>query len=200
MVICFGWFIASSVSAMFNGFPVDRSFSDGNLGALLLMECLLGTAALWYLHGRGYSLASLLPSPTVQGSFLGAGLAIAAMMAWWAVSQLFSRDLLESQPVVQMAARAHPSLIYVIAISMVNGLYEETFLTGYLVRVFSASGATFAVGLSLLVRVLYHLYQGPVGAVSVLVFGLVVSAFYWRTRVLWPVVFAHTLVDVVALH
>lgn len=46
---------------------------------------------------------------------------------------------------------------------------KRRFWLGYLVRGFAAVGASFAIGLSLLVRVLYHLYQGPLGAVSVLV-------------------------------
>jgi uncharacterized protein len=122
-----------------------------------------------------------------------------ALGAWALLAQLFSADELAAQPIAEIASHAHPSLVWVIALSMINGLYEETFLLGYLVRGFAAVGASFAIGLSLLVRVLYHLYQGPLGAVSVLVFGVVVGCYYWRTRSLWPAVFAHTLADVVAL-
>jgi membrane protease YdiL (CAAX protease family) len=43
---------------------------------------------------------------------------------------------------------------------------------------------------------LYHIYQGPVGALSVLVFGLVLSLFYLRTGRLFPVVVAHVIADV----
>ena len=44
---------------------------------------------------------------------------------------------------------------------------------------------------------LYHLYQGPLGAVWVLGFGLVMSLYYVRTRKLFPVVIAHVLADIV---
>ena len=89
--------------------------------------------------------------------------------------------------------------MFILALSLLNGLYEETFLLGYLIRGFSAAGASFALGLNVLVRLLYHLYQGPMGAVSVVIFGLVVGYYYWRTRVLWPAVFAHMLADVLGL-
>ena len=98
-----------------------------------------------------------------------------------------------------MVVNRHVTLPAIIALAMVNGLYEETFLLGYLQRGFLAAGPSFAIGLSVLVRVLYHLYQGPLGALSVLLFGLVVSLFHWRTGKLWPVVFAHTLADAFAL-
>jgi membrane protease YdiL (CAAX protease family) len=49
----------------------------------------------------------------------------------------------------------------------------------------------------LLVRVLYHLYQGPVGAVWVLAIGLVFGLYFMRTNQLWPPVFAHILWDIV---
>lgn len=77
----------------------------------------------------------------------------------------------------------------------VNGLYEETFLTGYLLPAFGAVSAPFAVGGTALIRSLYHLYQGPAGVVAVLAFGIVCSVYYWRTRKLWPVVFAHMFAD-----
>jgi membrane protease YdiL (CAAX protease family) len=72
-------------------------------------------------------------------------------------------------------------------------------LLGYLMRGFAEAGASFALGLSVLVRLLYHLYQGPLGAVSVVVCGLVLGAAYWRTRRLWPVALAHALIDMIAL-
>ena len=197
--LCFGWFIASSIAAVASGFPTSRQFSDASFVGLVSMELVLGSLALMLLRYRGHSIPQLLPSPTWRGSLLGAGLFIAAMLAWSFVARVFSAQELAAQPIAEMAAKANVSLPVVVVVSLVNGLYEETFLVGYLVRGFAALGASMAVGLSLLVRVLYHLYQGPIGAVSVLVYGLVVTVYFWRTRALWPVVFAHVLADVVAL-
>jgi len=84
----------------------------------------------------------------------------------------------------------------VLAMSVVNGLYEEVFLLGYLQSALERFGLAFAVGASLLVRVAYHTYQGPAGAVSVLAFGLILSAYFARRRSLWPVVSAHMFADI----
>lgn len=195
VALCFGWFIFSSLAAVAAGFPSGGSFNDSSLFTLVLIECVLGALALAFLRYRGYSLSRLLPSPTWQGCLVGLLLLVAANFVCLLVLQALPSYQNTDQPIEKMVEHSHPSVLALIVLSMVNGLYEETFLLGYLVRGFSSIGAPFALGISSLVRLTYHLYQGPVGAVSVLVFGLVLSLFYWQTRSLWPAVFAHTLAD-----
>jgi membrane protease YdiL (CAAX protease family) len=75
-------------------------------------------------------------------------------------------------------------------------LFEELFLTGYLLRALIRFGASIAIGVPVLVRALCHLYQGPLGTMSVIGAGVVLGAYYWRKRQLWPVVFAHIFADI----
>jgi membrane protease YdiL (CAAX protease family) len=82
---------------------------------------------------------------------------------------------------------------------MVNGTYEEVFLLGFLQRGLRSYGLSIAVGVAVLVRVLYHLYQGPVGTLWVLGFGAVFSLYYLRSEQLWPPAFAHILWDIIPL-
>jgi membrane protease YdiL (CAAX protease family) len=199
IAISFGWFISWSVMAVMNGFPSSASLSDAALAGMMLTELMFGAMALAFLHLRGYQLKELLPSPSWRGCLDGMVVCAVAFAACMAVSQLIPPSGDTIQPIAQIVANAKPSLGVVVLLSMLNGLYEETFLLGYLVRGFAPSGASFALGISVLVRLLYHLYQGPNGAVSVVVFGLVLSAAYWRTRQLWPAVVAHALADVLAL-
>ena len=44
----------------------------------------------------------------------------------------------------------------------------------------------------------YHLYQGFGGFVGNLVMGLIFGRIWQRTNRLWPLIIAHTLLDVVA--
>lgn len=85
----------------------------------------------------------------------------------------------------------------IVPLAIVNGAYEEVFLLGFLMRGLRRFGASNAIGVSLLVRLLHHMYQGPLGALSVLVFGGVLSIFYWRKGQLFPAVFAHVLAHIV---
>ncbi len=86
-----------------------------------------------------------------------------------------------------------------VALAVVNGSYEEIFLLGVLVRGLRGFGLSVAVGLPLLVRVLYHVYQGPLGVVSVAAAGLVMTLSYVATGRLWPAVLAHMLLDLLPM-
>lgn len=192
--LCFGWFILGSLQAVASGFPT-HPFTDVSFFGIIASEIMLAAAALGYLHVRGHDLANLVPNPTVAGTLVGVGLFVAGSLASWALTSVFAGPHSPTQPIEQMVAHATISFAPLVGVSLVNGLYEETFLVGYLQRALEASGVSFALGVSLLIRVLYHLYQGPIGAVSVLGFGIVLGFYYFRTKQLWPLVSAHILAD-----
>ena len=192
--ICFGWFILLSIQAVAAGFPIEK-FDDASLLSIAAAEIVLGTLALAFLRFRGHSLAPLVPLPTAVGCLVGLALFLASWVASWPVDLMLGAKNLVAQPIEQMVEGAEISMPSVVVVSIVNGLYEEVFLIGYLLRALENLGAPFAIGATVLVRVLYHLYQGPVGAVEVLVFGLIFAVYFWRTRKLWPLVFAHIIAD-----
>jgi len=49
------------------------------------------------------------------------------------------------------------------------------------------------------VRLLYHLYQGPIGVLTAVPMGLLYGYIYSRTRQLWPMIVAHVLLIIVSL-
>lgn len=160
------------------------------------MESVFGAIALLVLYMRGYDLSTLYPNPSLAGFGFGIGLYIAGLIASWIAIAPFLASQ-PSQPIDALVSSATVSLPSVIAVALVNGAYEEIFLLGFLLKGLRGYGLSLALGLSLLVRVLYHLYQGPLGAVSVLAFGLVLSLYYVKTNDLFPVVFAHVLADII---
>ena len=79
-----------------------------------------------------------------------------------------------------------------------NALLEETVVLGYAVtrlRQIGWSGPA-AVGTSAVLRGTYHLYQGWGGFAGNLAMGLFFGWLFLRWRRTWPMVIAHTLVDV----
>ena len=84
--------------------------------------------------------------------------------------------------------------------STVNGMFEELFVAGYIITALrEARGVWMAINVSTVVRLLYHLYQGPVGVVTIVPMGLLYGFVYARTRQLWPLMFAHVLIDIIGL-
>lgn len=200
--ICFGWFIFISIESVAAGFPDAYStITDGDLIALVEFELIVTAAALLYLRLRGHDLKLLLPKPTLKGSLMGFGLYIVTLFASITLVTLAAGVYTPtSAPTVEAVfGDAVVTLYPVLVLSIVNGLFEEVFLLGYLQNAFDRSGTAFAIGVVVLVRLLYHLYQGPYGAVSVLGFGIVLGIYYAYTKRLWPAVFAHVIADILGL-
>ena len=194
-VICFGLFILWSIQAVLSGFP-DAKFSDSGNGWMIGLELILATAAVLYLRARNFEISTLYPHPTVRGSLLGVGLFFAAWVVGIIVTAPFYSP--ENRQVIDFTFSS-TSLLSIILLAMVNGAFEEVFLLGVLVRGLRGFGLSLAIGLPLLVRLLYHLYQGPLGMVWVLSVGATLTLSYLVTQRLWPSVFAHTLWDIVPI-
>lgn len=81
-----------------------------------------------------------------------------------------------------------------------NGAAEEILVVGYLLvrlRQIGVPPAAALIGTAVL-RGSYHLYQGFGGGVGNLAMGIVFALWWMRTRRLWPLILAHTLLDVFA--
>ena len=195
VIICFGWPIVGSVWAMLAGFPAPP-FNDAAFAGVVVEELILGGVALAYLRLRGHELAALVPRPTALGSLVGLGLYALTALIFWAAYWLAGTPETSAEPIEKMIAAGSVSLPWLLAGSIVNGLFEEVFLTGYLLRALIPYGVIIAIGAPVLVRAVSHLYQGPLGTMSVIGVGVVFGAYYWRKRQLWPVVFAHIFADI----
>ena len=195
---CFGWFILVSAQAVASDFS-PQPFTDDSLLGLIVREAVYAGVALCYLHARGYRVAELLPVPSAGGSLVGLALFVATALVCWPIYAAVSVAQSAPQPIEEMMAGARLSLAPIVAMSVVNGLYEEVFLLGYLQSALERFGLGFAVSASLLVRMAYHTYQGPGGTASALAFGLVLAVYFARRRKLWPVAFAHILADIQGL-
>ena len=64
---------------------------------------------------------------------------------------------------------------------------------------FRRYGDLVAGSISAALRVLAHVYQGPLALVTVLPVAVLFTLYYARTRRLWPVIVAHAFQDTLAL-
>lgn len=90
--------------------------------------------------------------------------------------------------------------VLTIAVSIVNPICEEALLCGYMITALRQRGlAPLGVGLSVGVRTFFHLYQGVVGMIFIIPFGMIIAWFYLTRGRLWPLIVAHVLFDFIPL-
>lgn len=197
VVGAFGLFVAGSVLAFFDpSGPVP--ISNGQLQSVIIYELAVAAILLTFLRIREWTLQSFGVDPSLQGTLVGVGLAAVAYLAYVVVI-LISGGL--SPHVTQVIANQKlvaPGLnvALVIAASIVNPIFEELFVCGYVVTALREHrGFWTAVNVSIAIRLLYHLYQGPIGVLSIIPLGFVFAYWYGRTGRLWPLIVAHAIFD-----
>ena len=170
---------------------ITRGVAQGALGLYLLWHAGFNLSRRLGLDrrrpgwdaGLGFGLAALIGIPGLGlyllSQHLGFSLTVQASTmtdVWWRV------------PVT-------------VLIAVENGLLEEILVVGYLTtRLQQLRWPTVAViAGSAFLRGTYHLYQGYGAFVGNAIMGIVFAWFYLRFRRLWPLVLAHSLIDIVTL-
>ncbi len=197
-LISFGAFMLWSFQSMAAGFP-EYGGSDDSFISLIVVELVMGCIAIAVLKFREYPIESLVPPREWRFLAYGALLYLVAAVISAIPDYAFGSLTTHAEVADRVFSGIKVSFLTIIGVSIVNGIYEEVFLLGYLQRTFTRSGAAVAIGMSVLVRALCHTYQGPSGVVGVCLFGLVLGIYYWKTRDLTSCIVAHMLADFVGL-
>jgi len=197
----FAYFCLGSVlSALFPG--TKPPISQSHLAFLVIYESVVLLLLGSMLYLRGWTLNRIGLKITGKDTVVGIGLALVGyagfVAVWWTAAAC---GIHASYPgSIQEIASHGLDLSSVIAVSILNPIYEETFLCGYILTD-AKENKHLAAGMSvsLAIRLIYHLYQGSVGVLVVIPLGLAFSIWYARTGRLWPVIVAHGLFDVTGL-
>jgi CAAX protease family protein len=201
LVGALGYFCLGSLVAVL--FPrATPPITQAHLVRLLAYESIV-LVVLWaFLRVRGWTPKRIGLKANTSDPFIGIGLAIADYAAyitvWWlAVSLGAHPNYAGTYRELAVHGLALPT---VIAASILNPIYEELFVCGYVVTVAKEHNRiTAGINISVAIRLLYHLYQGSVGVLGIIPSGLIFALWYARTGRLWPVVVAHALFDVTGL-
>jgi membrane protease YdiL (CAAX protease family) len=178
-------------------------FTNAELLATIIFEVVQLGFLAWFLRIRGWTLERFGLGFSWSGTLVGLLLLVATYGLVAGVQQLaqgvFNYDL---QDAIERAPKADKDLSVqlVFLVSVVNGIFEELFVAGYIITAITPRrGMWTAINASVVVRLLYHLYQGPIGVLTIVPMGLLYGYLYSRTRQLWPLIVAHVLLDIVAL-
>jgi membrane protease YdiL (CAAX protease family) len=152
----------------------------------------------WIGRVRGWSIRQLGFHPNWRQTIMGILLFFAVIIILLGVAagifMFVPRSLLSHGPSVAVGL----SYVGILATGIINPVFEEVFLCGYIIQKLAEKGAGEAIGFSVLLRFLCHVHLG-VASLGPLVAGLVFGYLFWRYRQLWPLVVAHSLVDFLAL-
>jgi uncharacterized protein len=200
VAVAFGYAILGSVMLLFsesNSPPI----SSAALFSLLIYEgCVL--VILWgFLTMRGWTFEAVGLRLSFQGVLTGVGLAVGiwvAMAILWLPVAILVPSVHQSAVSANIVSKGLP-LPLVAAVSLLNPVYEEIFVCGYLITVIEKmKGVATAVNASVAIRLLYHLYQGA-PAIAIVPIGLIFAIYFIRSRQLWPIVVAHGINDFASL-
>lgn len=199
VAIAFGFPIWSSTSAVVSG-DLAASFSGPSLWAMVFYELLvlaLLVPLLWFRGWRPQALGLRWQGREILAGF---GLLLACIVACYPLQWLGAFMAEDLNPPMDALVAGRLPLAAVVAISLVNPIFEELLVCAYVIRAVPRRyGPAVAVNVSVAIRASYHLYQGPVGALSLVVVGLILGWWFARTGRLWPAIIAHGLMDLVAL-
>ena len=191
-LLCFGPFAARSIVEL-----AERKtlllFDDRRALFIIGVELVAGSLALLLLRSRGWTAGEF-------GLRVSSAQTIAGMLLLLGTSMIAS-TLLLAAPGARAATDVQVQLTWpvVIALTLINPLYDELFGVAYVVRATESHGAAFAVTLSTAIRFICHLEQGPVAALTILPLGLIFAIVYWRWRLIWPLIVAHGVMDFMGL-
>lgn len=200
LLVAFGWFIYVSLHHFLFGIP---GFVVSNAGKfrLVALEVVLFASLGYFLYERGWTLERIGLKPTWTDTGIGIGLALAVYLtSWLARSALYEvSPSFAGAAVIHGTVLSNPSPVALLAVAAVNPLYEEFFVSGYIITSLKEKyGTLLAVNTSFTIRILYHLYQGIGGLFAIVPMGLLFAAWYASTRRLWPLIVGHAALNLYA--
>jgi hypothetical protein len=161
-----------------------------------------GSLGAYLVYRSGVKLAGIGLDRTRIGGDLARGVGLAALIGIPGLGfYLLARTIGINLTVVPASLSDTWWRIPVLVISAAaNAWAEEALVVGYLLTRLRqlGRGENSALVISAVLRGSYHLYQGFGGFLGNVVLGLVFGRVWQKTNRLWPMVLAHTLLDVVS--
>jgi len=202
ILVAFGYFILRSFSWIFEISEENAIvlFTNLDLYWLIVLELVALLLVAVFLYLRNYKFSDFNFAFSLESSTYGLVLFSANYILYYllymTVATVFTELFNNAITISASPFEINTTIPAIIAISIVNPVFEETIVVGYIVKSLEKSLApAVIIGLSVLIRLSYHVYQGPIILVSILPMGLLFAWLYWKTRRLWPLILAHAVLD-----
>ncbi len=175
--------------------------TDATLTFLAIYETGILGLLLSFLSVRGWTSADLGLSLEPMDILIGLGLALWVYLLYVVAFETFAMLAPQAARAAIRVPAIHGgiSILTIVAVVIVNPIYEEVFVTGYIMTTLKDRGPWLGFNVSLAIRLAYHLYQGPIAVFMILPVGFVFGTFYAQKGRLLPVIAAHAVLDLVGL-
>jgi membrane protease YdiL (CAAX protease family) len=155
-----------------------------------------------FLHLRGWTIERIGIRITLRDTLIGLAFVVVAELIGMGALALIAPISPQLAGMIENAGSASGTLSTstVLTFSIVNPIFEETFVCGYIIAALRGRSEPWtAINTSVAIRLLYHLYQGPAAAIGIVPFGLILAYWYARSGRLWPAIVAHAAANLVEL-
>lgn len=203
----FGYFIFTSLVWLFYGLSATADIrtpvlSDAGLYSIVVYEIAALLLIANFLNLRGWSIQDF--NLHVSWKLTGAGILLAlgyyvVYYFTWIVFELILGPF-ENSWSDPVSVNTNLSMAAILITSIFNPLFEEGLVVGYIMKALrDRKGVWYTINASILIRLLYHLYQGLMVAIAIVPMGWLFAYVYARWNRLWPLIVAHGLLDFIAL-
>jgi membrane protease YdiL (CAAX protease family) len=201
ITVAFGPLVLASLAEVFLPHAPGK-LSDAQLVSILVYEIPVSTVLIAFLYLRGWTLAALGLRGSPFDLPVGVALALAGYLSFLTAYGLVTSVWPQAAAAMQSSSFGSQelSMPLVLAISVINPIFEETFVSAYVIGALKDRPDPWTgIHVSVAIRLLYHLYEGAVAAVAIVPIGLLCAIWYARTGRLWPLIVAHAIWDFVPL-
>ena len=187
--------------------------SDRELIRSVVWEAAFLAFFLLYLSWRGWKVADLRVGVGLMTTLEGLGLYIAGdIVAILALVVTIGLALAvqtgQPNPAAFIASiephipphSVHVSWLAIGAAMTLNAYFEEITCMGFIfAQVAERRGPAVALVVTVFLRAACHTYQDPFHLAGIVLLFTLYGLVYWWTRKLWPLIFAHLLLDIVSI-
>lgn len=200
-VFAFGYFLLGSFSSLL--YPKSESIvNQRGLACILVYEVFVFSVVWPILSIRNWSFNSIGLKPSIKDTFIGFIIYIFIVILYVVLVMIVITIFAPLRNVFENTQLVDPNIniFLIIFVSVINPAFEEIFVCAYVIeKIKKHKGLALGIMVSVLIRTLYHLYQGLAGIFLIVPMGIIFALWYGKTKRLWPLIVAHVVMDFVGL-
>lgn len=201
LILGFGIFIYSSTSSFFvinSDYTHSWNYYITSLkySLILIYETIALLIIIYILKVRGWVLSDF----NLKFTFRLIWIALLLMLIRNLIGNI-SYMIFDYVTVADKSIKEHvqygleANWIIISLIIVINSIYEEFLLIGYFFKRLEKYHPALIIGVSTLIRLSYHTYQGWASLFYIIPMGILFGYYYFKYKKLWPLIIAHGLMN-----